>query len=217
MLRDQVVSQELRWCHRIEQVITRGVAEQAFRCADPWAAAVRILAVVDGASAYINTSADQRMKPSSTSPAPSRKRSWACLRAACECPDAFGRGRGRHVLIDAEDVDAEGRTPGWRNAGESRGRVLRQEGPPPTGALGPVAEALSVALEMPEPGFRGKARQTGGRQTKWRTVSGDRARAGPETRGPGAAPPVSSCWCSRCRRSPGPSTYRTPRPSRPCR
>ncbi|MGW4435252.1 TetR/AcrR family transcriptional regulator [Streptomyces sp. NPDC004596] len=63
VLHDQVVSQELRWCHRIEQVITRGVAEQAFRCADPWAAAVRILAVVDGASAYINTSADQRMKP----------------------------------------------------------------------------------------------------------------------------------------------------------
>ncbi|NED85043.1 TetR family transcriptional regulator [Streptomyces sp. SID11233] len=63
VLHDQVVSQELRWCHRIEQVITRGVREQAFRCEDPWAAAVRILAVVDGASAYINTSADRRMDP----------------------------------------------------------------------------------------------------------------------------------------------------------
>ncbi|MDI1452747.1 TetR family transcriptional regulator C-terminal domain-containing protein [Streptomyces sp. ATE26] len=63
VLHEQVVSQELRWCHRIEQIITRGVAEQVFRCADPWAAAVRVLAVVDGASAYINTSADQRMKP----------------------------------------------------------------------------------------------------------------------------------------------------------
>jgi AcrR family transcriptional regulator len=62
-LHGQVVSQELRWCHRIEQIITRGVKEQAFRCEDPWAAAVRILAVVDGASAYINTSADRRTAP----------------------------------------------------------------------------------------------------------------------------------------------------------
>ncbi|MFJ2877130.1 TetR/AcrR family transcriptional regulator [Streptomyces sp. NPDC086796] len=62
-LRDQVVSQELRWCHRIEQIITEGVEERSFRCDDPWAAAVRILAVVDGAGAYINTSADQRMAP----------------------------------------------------------------------------------------------------------------------------------------------------------
>lgn len=62
-LRDQVVSQELRWCHRIEQIITEGVGERSFRCDDPWAAAVRILAVVDGAGAYINTSADQRMAP----------------------------------------------------------------------------------------------------------------------------------------------------------
>ncbi|MGV9418233.1 TetR/AcrR family transcriptional regulator [Streptomyces sp. NPDC003674] len=63
VLQEQVVSQELRWCHRIEHIISRGVAEQVFRCADPWAAAVRVLAVVDGASVYINTSADQRMKP----------------------------------------------------------------------------------------------------------------------------------------------------------
>ncbi|MES9508447.1 TetR family transcriptional regulator [Streptomyces sp. NPDC000609] len=62
-LRDQVVSQELRWCHRIEQIITEGMAEHSFRCDDPWAAAVRILAVVDGTGAYINTSADQRMAP----------------------------------------------------------------------------------------------------------------------------------------------------------
>lgn len=63
VLHDQVVSQELRWCHRIEQIITQGVQEQTFHCEDPWVAAVRILAVVDGASAYINTSADQRMEP----------------------------------------------------------------------------------------------------------------------------------------------------------
>ncbi|MEU9561235.1 TetR family transcriptional regulator C-terminal domain-containing protein [Streptomyces sp. NPDC048161] len=63
VLRDQVVSQELRWCHRIEQIIAEGVGERSFRCDDPWAAAVRILAVVDGAGAYINTSADQRMAP----------------------------------------------------------------------------------------------------------------------------------------------------------
>ncbi|WP_326778095.1 TetR/AcrR family transcriptional regulator [Streptomyces sp. NBC_01445] len=62
-LHEQVVSQELRWCHRIEQIIAEGVEDQAFRCNDPWAAAVRILAVVDGASAYINTSADQRTAP----------------------------------------------------------------------------------------------------------------------------------------------------------
>ncbi|MFJ2899791.1 TetR/AcrR family transcriptional regulator [Streptomyces sp. NPDC087218] len=62
-LHDQVVSQELRWCRRIEQIVARGVEERAFRCADPWAAAVRILAVVDGAGAYINTSADQRTAP----------------------------------------------------------------------------------------------------------------------------------------------------------
>ncbi|MEU5718644.1 TetR family transcriptional regulator C-terminal domain-containing protein [Streptomyces sp. NPDC020403] len=63
VLHDQVVSQELRWCHRIEQIITQGVREQVFHCEDPWAAAVRILAVVDGASAYINTSNDHRSQP----------------------------------------------------------------------------------------------------------------------------------------------------------
>ncbi|MCX5529084.1 TetR family transcriptional regulator C-terminal domain-containing protein [Streptomyces sp. NBC_00006] len=62
-LHAQVVSQELRWCHRVEQIITEGVAEGTFRCRDSWAAAVRILAVVDGVSAYINTSADQRLAP----------------------------------------------------------------------------------------------------------------------------------------------------------
>ncbi|MFD8276794.1 TetR/AcrR family transcriptional regulator [Streptomyces flaveolus] len=63
VLHDQVVAQELRWCQRIEQIIAQGVKDQAFRCEDPWAAAVRILAVVDGAGAYINTSADRRMTP----------------------------------------------------------------------------------------------------------------------------------------------------------
>ncbi|MEU1666212.1 TetR family transcriptional regulator C-terminal domain-containing protein [Streptomyces sparsogenes] len=62
-LHDRVVSQELRWCHRIEQIIAQGVREGAFRCADPWSAAVRVLAVVDGAGAYINTSADRRVEP----------------------------------------------------------------------------------------------------------------------------------------------------------
>ena len=63
VLHDQVVSQELRWCHRIEQTIAQGVQAGKFRCADPWGAAVRILAVIDGAGAYINTSADQRTEP----------------------------------------------------------------------------------------------------------------------------------------------------------
>ncbi|MDK0517672.1 TetR family transcriptional regulator C-terminal domain-containing protein [Streptomyces sp. ML-6] len=63
VLHGQVVSQELRWCRRIEQIVARGVKEGAFRCEDPWAAAVRILAVVDGAGAYINTSADRRAAP----------------------------------------------------------------------------------------------------------------------------------------------------------
>ncbi|MFF2476792.1 TetR/AcrR family transcriptional regulator [Streptomyces sp. NPDC058066] len=63
VLHDRVVNQELRWCGRIEEIITQGVREQAFQCSDPWAAAVRILAVVDGISAYINTSADHRMAP----------------------------------------------------------------------------------------------------------------------------------------------------------
>ncbi|MDN3247614.1 DNA-binding transcriptional regulator YbjK [Streptomyces sp. DSM 42143] len=63
VLHDQVVGQELRWCRRIEQIITQGVKEQTFQCEDPWAAAVRILAIVDGVSTYINTSAGQRMEP----------------------------------------------------------------------------------------------------------------------------------------------------------
>jgi AcrR family transcriptional regulator len=63
VLRDHVVDQELLWCRRIERLITAGVETRDFRCDDPWAAAVRILVVIDGTSAYINTSADHRAAP----------------------------------------------------------------------------------------------------------------------------------------------------------
>jgi len=62
-LRDQVVAQELLWRGRIEQTITAGTESGDFSCADPRAAALRILVAIDGTSAYINTSADQRGAP----------------------------------------------------------------------------------------------------------------------------------------------------------
>ncbi|MEU6010048.1 TetR family transcriptional regulator [Streptomyces sp. NPDC047453] len=63
VLHEHVVDQELLWCRRIERLITAGVETRDFRCGDPWAAAVRILVVIDGTSAYINTSADRRAAP----------------------------------------------------------------------------------------------------------------------------------------------------------
>ncbi|MFI1016141.1 TetR/AcrR family transcriptional regulator [Streptomyces sp. NPDC020965] len=63
VLRDHVIEQELLWCRRIEQLITAGTRAQVFHCANPWAAAVRILVAIDGSSAYINTSADTRTAP----------------------------------------------------------------------------------------------------------------------------------------------------------
>lgn len=62
-LRDHVIEQELLWCRRIEQLIATGTGTQIFHCANPWAAAVRILVAIDGTSAYINTSADTRTAP----------------------------------------------------------------------------------------------------------------------------------------------------------
>lgn len=62
-LRERVVSQELLWCRRVEQVIALGVGQGAFRCEDPWGAAVRVMAAIDGANSYINTSAPQRSTP----------------------------------------------------------------------------------------------------------------------------------------------------------
>ncbi|MEU5702949.1 TetR/AcrR family transcriptional regulator [Streptomyces aurantiacus] len=62
-LRDHVVAQELLWCGRVEQTITAGTESGDFSCADAWASALRILVAVDGASAYINTSADRRGAP----------------------------------------------------------------------------------------------------------------------------------------------------------
>ncbi|WP_329614920.1 TetR family transcriptional regulator [Streptomyces brevispora] len=59
----QVVSQELLWCRRVEQLIVAGVREGSFRCDDPWAAAVRVMVAVDGTSAYVNTSIRQRAEP----------------------------------------------------------------------------------------------------------------------------------------------------------
>ncbi|WP_081240545.1 TetR/AcrR family transcriptional regulator [Streptomyces viridosporus] len=63
VLRDHVVEQELLWCRRIERLVAAGARAEVFRCDDPWAAAVRILVAIDGASAYINTSADHRTAP----------------------------------------------------------------------------------------------------------------------------------------------------------
>ncbi|MEU0490361.1 TetR family transcriptional regulator C-terminal domain-containing protein [Nocardiopsis sp. NPDC006139] len=62
-LRERVVSQELLWCRRVEQVLALGVEQGSFRCDDPWGAAVRIMAAIDGANSYINTSAPQRSEP----------------------------------------------------------------------------------------------------------------------------------------------------------
>jgi DNA-binding transcriptional regulator YbjK len=62
-LREHVVAQELLWCTRIERAITAGTESGDFVCADPRGAAVRILVAIDGASAYINTSADRRGAP----------------------------------------------------------------------------------------------------------------------------------------------------------
>lgn len=50
VLRGEVTRQMLAWRDRIAGLVHAGVAEGAFRCADPTAAAVRILAVVDGLS-----------------------------------------------------------------------------------------------------------------------------------------------------------------------
>jgi DNA-binding transcriptional regulator YbjK len=60
VLREHVVAQELHWCRRIEQVVTDGSAAGEFTCADPWGTATRVLVAIDGATAYINTSAEQR-------------------------------------------------------------------------------------------------------------------------------------------------------------
>jgi AcrR family transcriptional regulator len=62
-LRDHVIEQELLWCRRIEQLIAAGADAGLFRCADPWASAVRILVAIDGTSVYINTSAGARTDP----------------------------------------------------------------------------------------------------------------------------------------------------------
>ncbi|MEV3869858.1 TetR family transcriptional regulator C-terminal domain-containing protein [Streptomyces sp. NPDC049906] len=62
-LRDHVIEQELLWCRRIEQLIAAGADARLFRCADPWASAVRILVAIDGTSVYINTSAGARTDP----------------------------------------------------------------------------------------------------------------------------------------------------------
>ncbi|MFJ9346460.1 TetR/AcrR family transcriptional regulator [Streptomyces sp. NPDC101237] len=63
VLREHVVGQELLWCRRLEEVIAAGAGAGIFTCADPWAAATRILVAIDGVSAYVNTSADQRRSP----------------------------------------------------------------------------------------------------------------------------------------------------------
>ncbi|MGW5657139.1 TetR family transcriptional regulator C-terminal domain-containing protein [Streptomyces humi] len=68
VLREHVIKQELLWCRRLEELIAAGTAAGAFTCADPWGAATRILVAIDGASAYINTSADHRRAPTADMP-----------------------------------------------------------------------------------------------------------------------------------------------------
>ncbi|MET9086054.1 TetR family transcriptional regulator C-terminal domain-containing protein [Streptomyces sp. NPDC004237] len=63
VLREHVTQQELRWCRRLEELIAAGAAAGVFGCADPWGAATRVLVAIDGASAYINTSAEHRRAP----------------------------------------------------------------------------------------------------------------------------------------------------------
>ncbi|MEW2304980.1 TetR family transcriptional regulator C-terminal domain-containing protein [Streptomyces sp. NPDC006655] len=60
-LREHVVKQELLWCRRLAELIAAGAADGVFACADPWGAATRVLVAIDGASAYVNTTADHRM------------------------------------------------------------------------------------------------------------------------------------------------------------
>ncbi|WP_406430715.1 TetR family transcriptional regulator C-terminal domain-containing protein [Streptomyces sp. NBC_00631] len=60
VLREHVMKQELRWCRRLEELIAAGTAAGLFACTDPWGAAARILVAIDGASAYVNTTADHR-------------------------------------------------------------------------------------------------------------------------------------------------------------
>lgn len=63
VLRDHVIEQDMLWCRRIEEVVAAGVEARDFHCADPWAAAVRILVAIDGTSAYVNTGAGRRAAP----------------------------------------------------------------------------------------------------------------------------------------------------------
>ncbi|MGY3203293.1 TetR/AcrR family transcriptional regulator [Streptomyces sp. TE5632] len=63
VLREHVVEQDLLWCRRIERVVAAGVRAGDFRCADPWAAAVRIHVAIDGTSAYVNTGVGHRAAP----------------------------------------------------------------------------------------------------------------------------------------------------------
>ena len=60
VLHEHVVAQELLWCRRLEEIIAAGAAGDRFTAADPWAAAARILVAIDGTSAYVNTSVDDR-------------------------------------------------------------------------------------------------------------------------------------------------------------
>ncbi|GGM96874.1 TetR/AcrR family transcriptional regulator [Streptomyces fuscichromogenes] len=68
VLREHVMKQELLWCRRLEELIAAGTATGVFACADPWGAAIRVLVAIDGASAYVNTSADRRGTPAADMP-----------------------------------------------------------------------------------------------------------------------------------------------------
>lgn len=63
VLNEGVVQQELLWYRRLEQVIAAGVAQGSFRCDDPWSAAVRVIAVLDGVNSTINTGTPRHSAP----------------------------------------------------------------------------------------------------------------------------------------------------------
>lgn len=54
-LRERVEHQEEQWSGRLSALISEGVAAGQFRCADPWAAAVWILIVLDGLGTHAST------------------------------------------------------------------------------------------------------------------------------------------------------------------
>ncbi|WP_225828994.1 TetR/AcrR family transcriptional regulator [Streptomyces naphthomycinicus] len=60
VLRDRVARQEAAWRERLETLVRDGVRAGEFRTADPLAAAVQILVVLDGLGVHANTATPER-------------------------------------------------------------------------------------------------------------------------------------------------------------